>query len=116
MGCHSWRWGWFRALRYVPPSSRSYCIFLFWSLAVQFAVAQGLRVIAIGQLDILIITNCSHSAIDTGEDKKKLAMSLGAEKWIDFKESKDLVFDVQALTGGLGPHAAIIATGNVGAL
>ncbi|KAF7777905.1 hypothetical protein Agabi119p4_3977 [Agaricus bisporus var. burnettii] len=65
-------------------------------LAVQFAVAQGLRVIA----------------IDTGEDKKELVLSLGAEKWIDFKESKDLVADVQLASGGLGPHAAVIATGN----
>jgi propanol-preferring alcohol dehydrogenase len=54
--------------------------------------------------------------IDTGEDKKKLAFSLGAEKWIDFKESKDLVADVQSVTGGIGSHAAIIATGNVCAL
>ncbi|KAF9442535.1 mannitol-1-phosphate dehydrogenase M1PDH1 [Macrolepiota fuliginosa MF-IS2] len=63
-------------------------------LAVQYAVAQGLRVIA----------------IDTGEKKKKLTLNLGAEKWIDFKESKDLVADVQAATGGPGPQVAIVAT------
>ncbi|KXN83415.1 Alcohol dehydrogenase 1 [Leucoagaricus sp. SymC.cos] len=50
-------------------------------LAVQYAVAQGLRVIAI-------------------------------EKWVDFGESKNLVADVQAATGGPGPQAAIVATGS----
>ncbi|KAF5349562.1 hypothetical protein D9756_008831 [Leucocoprinus leucothites] len=65
-------------------------------LAVQYAVAQGLRVVA----------------IDTGEDKKALVLSLGAEKWVDFKESKNLAADVQAATGGAGPQVAIIATGH----
>ncbi|TFK35454.1 mannitol-1-phosphate dehydrogenase M1PDH1 [Crucibulum laeve] len=65
-------------------------------LAVQYAVARGLRVLA----------------IDTGETKKELVLSLGAEKWIDFKESgDDLIKDVQAATGG-GPQAAIIAAGD----
>lgn len=85
-------------------------------IAVQFAVAQGLRVIAIGQFIISIVTSKSYAMIDTGEDKKELVLSLGAEKWIDFKESKDLVADVQLASGGLGPHAAVIATGNVGVL
>ena len=35
-------------------------------------------------------------------------MSLGAEKWIDFKETKDLVQDIKDVTDGLGPHTAII--------
>ncbi|KAI5123358.1 hypothetical protein M0805_001779 [Coniferiporia weirii] len=61
-------------------------------LAVQYARAMGLRVIA----------------IDTGEDKKKLVLSLGAEKWIDFKESKDIVQDIKNVTDGLGPHAAVV--------
>nr|VWO94502.1 Alcohol dehydrogenase 1 [Ganoderma boninense] len=66
-------------------------------LAVQYAVAMGLRVVA----------------IDTGAEKKKLAMSLGAEKWVDFRETKDLVKDVIAATDGLGAHAAVVtaATG-----
>lgn len=40
-------------------------------------------------------------------------MKLGAEKWIDFKETKDLVGDVRAATDGFGAHAAVItaATG-----
>ncbi|KAF8077555.1 mannitol-1-phosphate dehydrogenase M1PDH1 [Lyophyllum atratum] len=65
-------------------------------LAVQYAVAMGLRVLA----------------IDTGEAKKELCLRLGAEKWVDFKESEDLTKDVQAATDGLGPQAAIIAAGD----
>lgn len=63
-------------------------------LAVQYAVSMGLRVLA----------------IDTGEQKKTLTMGLGAEKWIDFRETNDLVADVMAATDGAGPHAAIVAT------
>lgn len=64
------------------------------SPAVQFAAVLGLRVVA----------------IDSGEDKRKLVLELGAEKWIDYKESKDLVADIIAATGG-GAHAAVITTG-----
>jgi len=66
-------------------------------LAIQYAVAMGLRVLA----------------IDTGETKKTLCLSLGAEKWVDFQESAHLIDDVKAATDGLGPHAAVIAAGNV---
>lgn len=66
-------------------------------LAVQYAVAMGLRVLA----------------IDTGDLKKKLCIGLGAEKWVDFRESKDLVKDVQAATDGLGPEAALIVAGEI---
>ncbi|KAG9225703.1 hypothetical protein CCMSSC00406_0007560 [Pleurotus cornucopiae] len=65
-------------------------------LAVQYAVAMGLRVLA----------------IDTGEEKKKLVQSLGAEAWVDFMESKDLIQDIKDATDGLGPHAAVIAAGS----
>jgi len=63
-------------------------------LAVQYAVSMGLRVLA----------------IDTGEQKKALTLRLGAEKWIDFRESKNLVADVVAATDGLGPHCAVIVS------
>jgi propanol-preferring alcohol dehydrogenase len=63
-------------------------------LAVQYAVDRGLRVIA----------------IDAGEDKKKLVLSLGAEAWIDFKETQDLVGDIKRITGGLGAHSAVVTT------
>jgi hypothetical protein len=52
-------------------------------------------------------------ATDTGEQKKTLTMGLGAEKWIDFRETNDLVADVMAATDGAGPHAAIVATSTV---
>ncbi|KAF8550404.1 mannitol-1-phosphate dehydrogenase M1PDH1 [Imleria badia] len=65
-------------------------------LAIQYAVAMGLRVIA----------------IDSGEEKRKLCLALGAEKWIDFKESGDaLVQNVVAAADGLGPQAALISAG-----
>lgn len=50
---------------------------------------------------------------DVGEEKRKLSAQLGAEKWIDFAETKDLVKDVMAATGGLGAHAAVITAGSV---
>ncbi|KAG6818563.1 hypothetical protein H0H93_003951 [Arthromyces matolae] len=65
-------------------------------LAVQYAVAMGLRVLA----------------IDTSDTKKELCLKLGAEKWLDFKQSTDIIKDVQAATDGLGPHVAIIAVGD----
>ncbi|OBZ72790.1 Alcohol dehydrogenase 1 [Grifola frondosa] len=61
-------------------------------LAVQYANAMGLRVVA----------------IDTGPEKRDLVLKLGAEKWIDFKESKDVVKDIIEATDGLGAHAAVI--------
>jgi hypothetical protein len=38
---------------------------------------------------------------------------LGADKWIDFKESNDIVADVKAATDGLGAHSAVVTTANV---
>lgn len=69
-------------------------------LAVQYAIAMGLRVLA----------------IDTGEDKKNLTLSLGAEKWVDFKavsgEQGGLVAAVKAATDG-GPRATVIVTSSI---
>lgn len=62
-------------------------------LAIQYANAIGLRVIA----------------LDTGDDKRNLCSKLGAEAFIDFATSKDLLADIKNATGGLGPHAAIVA-------
>jgi len=68
------------------------------SLACQYGKAMGLRVIA----------------IDTGDDKKKMCLEqLGAESFIDFAKSKNLVKDVQAATAdGLGPHAVLLVAVN----
>ena len=40
-------------------------------------------------------------------------MSLGAEKWIDFHETKDLVSDIKNAAGGEGPHAALVSAASV---
>ncbi|KAF5361384.1 hypothetical protein D9758_006197 [Tetrapyrgos nigripes] len=63
-------------------------------LAVQYARVRGLRVIA----------------VDTGADKKELCLKLGADKWIDFKETKDLVGEIKAITGGAGAHSAVVTS------
>ena len=55
----------------------------------------------------------SNFSLDTGDLKRKLCIGLGAEKWVDFRESKDLVKDVQAVTDGLGPDAALVTAGYV---
>jgi len=65
--------------------------------AVQYAKYMGRRVIA----------------IDGGEEKHKLCKTLGADAWIDFTTSKDIVGDVKKATGGLGAHAAIVTTASV---
>ncbi|KAG7453245.1 mannitol-1-phosphate dehydrogenase M1PDH1 [Guyanagaster necrorhizus] len=65
-------------------------------LAIQYAVAMGLRVIA----------------IDTSDEKRDLCLSLGAETFIDFMKGKDLVEEVKHAAGGLGPHAALLAVGD----
>lgn len=46
-------------------------------------------------------------AIDSG-DKREFCLSLGAEKFIDFVGSKDIVADVREICDGLGAHAALI--------
>lgn len=67
-------------------------------LAVQYAAALSLRVIA----------------LDTGADKKALTLKLGAESFVDFKD-KDAQAQIIAASGGLGPHAAIVASGSAAA-
>lgn len=60
-------------------------------LAVQYASAMGFRVIG----------------IDTGKEKEELVKSLGAESFIDFKTSADVIQDIKKITNG-GPHAVIV--------
>jgi len=62
-------------------------------LAIQYAKAMGLEVIA----------------IDGGAEKQQLTTSLGASTYIDFQTSPNLVEDVKKATAdGLGPHAALL--------
>ncbi|EEQ37704.1 putative alcohol dehydrogenase [Clavispora lusitaniae] len=60
------------------------------SLAIQYAKAMGYRVVG----------------IDGGDEKKAFCESLGAEAFVDFTKSKDIVADVIKATNG-GPHGAI---------
>ncbi|KAJ3821856.1 chaperonin 10-like protein [Lentinula raphanica] len=64
-------------------------------LAVQYARVRGLRVIA----------------VDTGDAKKELCLKLGAEKWIDFMECKDIVAEIKSITGS-GAHSAVVTSAN----
>jgi zinc-binding dehydrogenase len=50
---------------------------------------------------------------DTGAEKKELCLSLGAEKWVDFRETKDLVKDIKNAAGGEGPHATLVSAASV---
>ncbi|BFZ61689.1 Histone acetyltransferase [Saitoella coloradoensis] len=61
-------------------------------LGVQYARAMGLRVIG----------------IDGGEDKEKLAKKLGAEAFVDFTKTKDVVAAVKDITGGKMCHAVVV--------
>jgi len=62
--------------------------------AVQYALAKGARVLG----------------VDSGDVKRKFVTEMGA-KFLDFKETKDLVGDVIETTGG-GAHAAIVTAGS----
>jgi propanol-preferring alcohol dehydrogenase len=63
------------------------------NMALQYAKAMGLHTIA----------------IDGGEAKEKACLELGAQAFVDFTKSKDIVADVKAASpDGLGPHAVIL--------
>lgn len=47
---------------------------------------------------------------DTGAEKQKLCLELGAEKWIDFKKTTDLVKEIKETCDGLGAHSAIVTS------
>ncbi|KAJ6596017.1 chaperonin 10-like protein [Mycena sp. CBHHK59/15] len=87
----------YRAIKYSQTSPGDWIVLPgagggLGHLAIQYAKVAGLQVIA----------------VDTGADKKKLCLDLGADKWIDFKESQDIVADIKALTDGLGAHSAVV--------
>ena len=50
-------------------------------------------------------------AIDTGNAKRELTKSLGADSWIDYKDAKDVVAGSKAVTDGEGAHVIIVAAG-----
>ena len=47
-------------------------------------------------------------AIDGGEAKKKLCLSIGAEEFVDFKEVKDVPAKVKEIAGGIGAHGVLV--------
>jgi len=91
----------YRAIKYCKANAGDYICIPgagggLGHLAIQYANYIGLRVIA----------------IDTGAEKKKLCMDLGAEHWIDFNESKDLVKAIKDVTDGQGAHTTLVTTAN----
>lgn len=62
---------------------------------VQLAVAMGLRPVV----------------IDSGEQKRKLALELGAEAFLDFKEIDDVASEVIAICDGIGAHGVFVTAG-----
>lgn len=52
-------------------------------------------------------------AIDGGDEKGDAVMKLGAQHYVDFQKSKDLVEDVKAASrDGLGPDAVLLVAVN----
>lgn len=47
-------------------------------------------------------------AIDGGEAKKKLCLSMGAEAFVDFRETKDVPAEVFKIAGGPGAHGVLV--------
>ncbi|KAG5638339.1 hypothetical protein H0H81_000582 [Sphagnurus paluster] len=87
----------YRALKYSQTSPGDWVVLPgagggLGHLAIQYAKHMGLRTIA----------------IDSGADKKKLCEELGADLWIDFRESKNIVGDIVRATDGQGAHSAIV--------
>lgn len=60
--------------------------------AIQYAKAMGLRV----------------TALDGGDEKRKVCTELGADTFVDFKTSTDIVGEIKNATGGLGPDAVLL--------
>jgi propanol-preferring alcohol dehydrogenase len=46
--------------------------------------------------------------IDTGEAKKKLSHEMGAEAFIDFKETKEVAEEVKKVADGIGAHGVFV--------
>ncbi|KAF5025127.1 hypothetical protein F66182_2828 [Fusarium sp. NRRL 66182] len=60
--------------------------------AIQYAKAMGLRV----------------TALDGGEEKRKVCLALGADAFVDFKTSRDIVADIRDASDGLGPDGVLL--------
>lgn len=69
--------------------------------------------LSVSALIFVLPSKCLIPFPDTGADKKKLCLELGAEKWIDFKETQDITKAVLDATDGKGAHAAVVAAATV---
>jgi alcohol dehydrogenase, propanol-preferring len=59
---------------------------------VQFAKAMGIRL----------------TVVDSGAAKKDLALKVGAEAFLDFREVKNVAEEVKKLAGGVGAHGVFV--------
>ena len=46
--------------------------------------------------------------VDGGEAKKKLCMEVGAEAFVDFRETKDVAAEVIKIADGVGAHGVLV--------
>ena len=46
--------------------------------------------------------------VDTGDEKEKLAKSLGAEHFIDFKKVENVATEIIKITDGVGAHGVFV--------
>jgi alcohol dehydrogenase, propanol-preferring len=67
-------------------------------LGVQIAVSRGYKVIG----------------VDTGEEKRRMVMGLGATAFVDFK-SENVEEEVKKLTNGYGAHGVVVGAGSTAA-
>ena len=58
-----------------------------------------------------ILLHIPHYGIEyrRGSREERAMLEAGAEKWVDFRETKDLVKDIKDATGEGRPHAALVA-------
>ena len=46
--------------------------------------------------------------IDSGDDKRKLCLEMGAEAFVDFREVKDVASETKQIADGVGAHGVIV--------
>ncbi|KAF9024199.1 GroES-like protein [Hymenopellis radicata] len=80
-----------------------------WSLSVERV--EGWEYSTHRQWDYASSPSRRLTSADTGDAKRDLCLELGAEKFVDFATSTNVVQDVIDAAQGLGPHAAVIAAG-----
>ena len=46
--------------------------------------------------------------IDSGKEKRDLALKLGAEEFVDFREVEDVAASIKKIADGVGAHGVIV--------